>query len=177
MDLLERAIFLLIGNFIGFVLGYVVRSLQEIKEELNEVDEIVKRNRNDEGFVRHPFVLDAALIIVVLITVWAAFASQAATNNFRKVMDCNNTYNQELGEVLSTRDEAVSLGVDSEIRLWAKYNELYEQATTYPERIPALQEKLDRAIDAHRIRLEKLQEARNNNPYPSHASIKHCKVD
>lgn len=70
MDWSDRLLWLAIGGAIG----YFVRTLQDIKREVHEVDEIVTRRERDEsGFARFPLILDAALIILFSLTIWSAF--------------------------------------------------------------------------------------------------------
>jgi len=86
MGVSDRALYLLIGCFIGFILGYIVRSLQVIKQKLSEKD-------NDDGLVRYPLVLDVALLIVVGLTVFAAFRAQVAANKSDDVTDALKSSN------------------------------------------------------------------------------------
>jgi len=106
----ERLEWLILGCLIGFVLGYIVRTLRDIKEELDEVDEIVKQDHHIEnkerGSIHAPTMAGAMLIVVVLITVWAAFASQKASNEVKATQDqlarvtsCNKDY---LSKTIST---------------------------------------------------------------------------
>lgn len=87
MDFGERLGYLMVGCLIGFILGYIVRSLRDIKEELDEVADEMKHNRNEDGIVRNPIVLDIALLLVVVLTVWASFSSQKASNDIQDTQD------------------------------------------------------------------------------------------
>src|SRR6476620_10057801 len=100
MGLPDRIGWMLLGCAIGFFAGYVVRFLQDMKEELDEVDGIVKkqlgeraadkeaRHRKDElGFVRNDLFKDVMLLVVVVLTVVAAFVSATASS---KVSDTQN---------------------------------------------------------------------------------------
>jgi len=106
----ERLEWLLLGCAIGFVLGYIVRTLRDIKEELDEVDDIVKRDhgieQNERGTLHTPTLAGVMLIVVVMITAWAAFASQKANNEVKNTQDqlarvtqCNKDY---LSKTIST---------------------------------------------------------------------------
>lgn len=79
MDLVDRMFFMLIGGCIGFVFGYIVRSLREIKDELH-VDEHLEKKRNEKGTLKVPSLSSIALFIVVLLTAYAAFMSQRASD-------------------------------------------------------------------------------------------------
>lgn len=78
----DRLYFLLIGMAIGFILGRFSTRLDKIKEELDEVDEIVKKklNRNEDGFI-HPTVANIALIFVVFLAAVSTFLAQKASND------------------------------------------------------------------------------------------------
>lgn len=172
MDLLERAIWLSIGGVVGFVLGYIVRSLHEIKETVTEVDNIVKgqdsdaRSKTEDGLLRRPLLLDFVLLIVVAFTVWASFQTAYVNNRLNNTIACITEQNVEYAKALSARDVAVSSGVQSEIDLWTTYERLYKIAKSNPKKIPVLQERLSKAIAKHKGRLEVTQERRHEYPYP-----------
>jgi hypothetical protein len=114
MDWSERLMWLLLGCMIGFILGYIVRTLREIKDEVHEVDEIVKHDReignSERGALHGPTAAGVALIIVVGLSVWASFAS-ARTNNdvqhtqaqLKQVTDCNKDYLSRTIGVINAR--------------------------------------------------------------------------
>lgn len=92
----DRLLCLLGGLAVGIVIGYLVRLSQEnraIKEELDEVDHIVKdiqkHERNESGFMRKPWVVNLVAILLVGIAVYAAVASQEANNNMQASVDRN----------------------------------------------------------------------------------------
>jgi hypothetical protein len=182
MDLWDRFLWLAIGCFIGFVLGYIVRSLQEIKARVEHVEETVTENepkkskwdRNDDGLLRHPLLLDLVLLIVVGMTVFASFATAKVNNELQEVLACNTEFNNEQAVALRSRDRAVSNGIQSEIELWRRYERLYKKAKEYPERIPALQEKLNRAIIQHRKALQTIQVSRELYDYANPNILQDC---
>lgn len=87
MDLLERAIFLLIGGGVGFILGYIVARLREIKEEVDEVLDIEKgkasRARGEEGFMRVPLVADIMYLTVLALVLYGVYLSIQASNDIK----------------------------------------------------------------------------------------------
>ncbi len=125
MGLDERVILFLLGCLIGAVLGYVTRLLQEIKKELDEVDEIVKRPRRDEaGFSRFPIIMDIALLTVVALTVWASFASQKASNDVKETQNslsqitlCNQEFLSKMIVASSQRTTYATEQVQANIEL------------------------------------------------------------
>lgn len=114
MDWTERLEWLILGCIIGFILGYIVRTLREIKEELDEVDEIVKNDRNisgsERGALHGPTAAGVMLLIVVALSVWASFSSQKASNDVQSTQDqlaqvtsCNKDYLSRTISVINAR--------------------------------------------------------------------------
>lgn len=120
MDWSERIGWLILGCLIGFALGYIVRSLREIKDELDEVDELVKerldgdrrdrktpkRGRGEDGLARYPLLLDIALILVIGLTVFAAFSTQQTNNDLRDIQKEQRATQQRLAD---TQDRLASV--------------------------------------------------------------------
>lgn len=82
MELSDRIVLLCVGGFIGFVLGYITASVREIKEKVDKVEKH-ENSRGENGFMRFPVIQDIMLLTVLALTVWAAFSSQEAVNNFK----------------------------------------------------------------------------------------------
>ena len=137
----DRLGFLLLGGAIGFILGYIVRSLREIKEELDEVDEIVKRRDhggNDRGAVSLRLVEQTALVVVLILVVYAAFASQVASNNSEKAQNdlksqqefvarvsvCNKIYLSKALSALNERTTYSEAQVNSNVDLQTSFSKL-----------------------------------------------------
>lgn len=183
MGLEDRILWMAVGCFVGFVLGYIVRArrdIKEIKRMVEHVDEVVTENpskweRDEHGFMRFPVVSDVAILIVVVLTVWAAFSTAKVNGELNDTLSCITKYNTDQGDTLESRDSKIKAGTQSEIELWTKYGRLYQEAKTNPERIPALQETLNKAIMAHREDLIHLQEARESYPYPNPDIVENCK--
>jgi hypothetical protein len=181
-DLLDRVIFFAFGAGVGFVLGYIVARLREIKTELDEVLYIEKQKpdapkvvRDEKGEVKRPSMTSVGLVLVVVITVWAAFQTGKVNGELDNTITCSTQYNTHLGRALRTRDAAIRAGTQSEIDLWTKYAELYAIAKSNPKRIPALQDALNRAIRSHRENLIELQNTRESHPYPDPDILQNCK--
>lgn len=105
----DRLGWLLIGVVIGFFLGYLTRTLREIKEEVHEVDEIVKsewnKHRDEKGSINLPSWPNIALIIVILATVFAALQSQSAANKVKSTQDELFRTQQKLENVVGCNKE------------------------------------------------------------------------
>ncbi len=106
MDFDERALYLLLGMILGTIIGtavgYAARmmqdiqqkvvvlylDIQDIKEEVDEIDTIVKtrRVRDENGFMRIPLVADVVLIVVIALTFWAAWATGETNNKLEKAV-------------------------------------------------------------------------------------------
>lgn len=97
----DRLQLFLLGLCIGSVLGYLTRLVQDIrkdvrdvKKELDEVDQIVKSNlgnheKNEQGFMRRPWIANLAAILVVGLAFYAAIVSQKASNDMQASVDRN----------------------------------------------------------------------------------------
>lgn len=123
MDLMDRLIWMSFGMIIGFALGHIVASLRAIKEEVDEIDTIVKNERNDSGFMRFPLLADIALIVVLAIVVWGSFMAQKASNEVEETQraiarnsECTQLFLEDVLEALNERTtytrERTDLNVD-----------------------------------------------------------------
>lgn len=63
---------------VGFVFGYIVGRIQNGFQD-NKESRMV--NRDERGIFRYPLLADVAALLVVIITVFAAIQSQAASND------------------------------------------------------------------------------------------------
>lgn len=182
MDFWDRILWLAIGCFIGFVLGYIVRSLHYIKETVDHVDEIVvneaetkpKHVRGDNGFMRHPIAADLAIFLVVGLTVWAALSTSKVNAELQRTLECITNYNVRQSQALEFRDNAVKAGTQLEIDLWSGYVKLYKVAKKDPSKIPDLQDQLNNYIKDYRDSLIELQETRDDFPYANPDVLQNC---
>lgn len=188
MSLDDRLGWLVLGMAIGFVFGYIVRSLREIKEELDEVDAKIsesKRKRGEDGFMRYPYVADIAYLLVVAVVAWAAFASQKASNDVKNTQDqlatvthCNQVY---LGAFLEAVDERTSAGqkaVQSNVdlqRSWYEFVRFQLHMPPYPEgeqrdKANEYAKNLKSFLDVSDQSREKVVQ----NPYPTEDELRKC---
>lgn len=129
----DRLQYLLLGVGIGFVLGYLVRLLlevrddvQDIKEELDEVDEIVKKNlgnheKNEAGFMTKPWRANLAMLLVVGIAFFAAVQSQKASNDANASLERAQASLDRVKEVVTCLTDTQSL-VISALNKRSKYS-------------------------------------------------------
>lgn len=136
MDLWDRVIWLAIGCFIGFVLGYIVRSLRDIKDKVDHMDEMVTEGdsskwekKGEDGAFSQAFVTYICLALVVFLTAWAAFISQQASNEVKRtqeqlthVTSCNRTYLTQALEVLNGRTVYTRAQAEANINLQTSFN-------------------------------------------------------
>lgn len=117
----DRLLWLLLGVAIGIFLGWLTRILRDILEGVKEVDHFLKksppRQRDERGAVNMNKLQGVALLIVVLLTAFASWQSQAASNKVAdtqdrlktaqakldRVVDCNKTVLSDALNALNTR--------------------------------------------------------------------------
>jgi len=186
----DRLLLFLFGCIIGFILGYIVRSLRAIKEELDEVDEIVKEKfpnhtRNEDGIVRHPLVMDLALLLVIVLTVWASFASQKASNDVQETQDqqtrstlCVQQYLSKTISALNERTTYTQEQAEKNVELQkaqAKFLGLLLHKPPYSEKRRT--EAVDRYVDTLTDFVEvsgKASDKVDANPYPTNEELRDC---
>lgn len=185
MSLDERIGWLLLGCMIGFALGYIVRSLREIKEEIQEVDKTVKRARNEEGFMRNPIVADVALLLVIVLTVWAAFASQKASNDIQDTQDriarvtiCNQQYLSKTIRALNDRTEKFGFQAQANLELQKAQAAMLSVLTAKPpkaakEKRKAFEDYFD-ALNEFVSTSAEYQAEAVATPYPTNEELGTC---
>lgn len=188
MDLLERVILFGIGCAFGYLLTRIVDYLREIKEEVDEVLELEKNNsrpRDEAGIMRFPVVADIMLLLVVIVTVWAAVASQKASNTVEDQQDDIaqiTTCNQEfLGAVLIAVNERTTFTADqarANINLQQSQSEflaivLEDPPRTDEERSAALRAYFSSLNEFIKINGNAAQKA-EENPYPTIEQFTNC---
>jgi hypothetical protein len=151
METSERIGWILLGCVIGFVLGYVVRALKDIEEKVHHVEEVVNEDhqllhRDEDGLARYPLIMNTLLLLVVLLTVWAAISTGRVNNQLEKTLTCLEQYNTRQGLALKSRDESIKTNSKAEIALWTQYNRLYKLAKSDPTKIPVVQDQLNAII-------------------------------
>lgn len=186
MGLDDRVTYLILGMAVGFILGYITKALREIKEEIKQVDKTVKRQRNERGFMRFPLVADAMLLVVLSITVYAAFSSQKVSNDVTDTQDlisrvtfCNQEY---LADTISALNERTTYSTEqarANVKLQEEQTELLAFLLTEPPPDESagrealrdyFQSGLQNFINVNERALAKYEE----NPYPTEDELQAC---
>lgn len=158
MGLDERLFYLILGILIGFVLGYMTRKLQNIEEKIDEVDMVIQKDLNEEGFIRFPRWSDIkhffgkvdikhiALLLVVLFSAVASFQSQVVSNKIERnstedrktqdrivrILTCNSSF---LGKTIVALNERTTYSTDqadANVKLQKEQLRLLTFALTVP---------------------------------------------
>ena len=186
MGLDDRLMYLLLGVCVGFILGYITRTLREIKEELYEVDGRVSRKRDDAGFMRYPVVADVMVVLVVVITVWAAFASQRASNEVRdnqdqiaRITECNQVFLSRTIQRLNERTEYSGEQARANVQLQTEQAKLLAALLVQPpptavEGRAALEEYYESGVRDFIEANDKALKIYKENPYPTEEELSDC---
>jgi hypothetical protein len=189
MDWSERLEWLILGCIIGFIMGYIVRTLREIKDELDEVDEIVKENhglpKSEHGRIHPPTAAGIALIIVVGLSVWASFASQKAANDSQSIQDqlshisqCNKDYLSKTISVINARTRYSQRQAVANVELQksqARFIALILHKPPLPERkIRAAFTEYFQDLNTFLNTSSNTANVVDNNPYPTADELDAC---
>jgi hypothetical protein len=189
-----RILYLLIGCGIGFVLGYIVRSIREIKEKVEEVDLHVREHDehkppndpNDGGFVLPKFVGQVALLLVVLLTAWSAFASQKATNDIKdtqaaqkRATSCTVTFLRTTISALNQRTTYTVAQANANVSLQQSFEKIVDLSLRKTPKVTP--DEARRAVEEYSISLKaflSLSQANSQkivqNPYPTAHELQIC---
>jgi hypothetical protein len=110
MGLDERLFYLIVGCIIGFIIGWFSRSIHNIEEKVTEVDDIIKKDHDEAGFIR-------------LLTALSSFQSQKVSNDVRsnseqdrktqerisRITTCNSQF---LGRTILALNERTEFSTD-----------------------------------------------------------------
>jgi hypothetical protein len=201
MDLSDRITWFVIGSFVGLVVGYVVRLLQEIKEDLDGMDECVKHCRENHEHMRKPVrgrrpkneagaaipavVGQIALALVVALTVWAAFASQKASNDVQdtqarigRITTCNQVYLTKTVEALNERTQSSQDRADANVELQkaqAAYLSIFlrPKPADVQESTAALKKYFDALTEFLKTSGQATADVKEN-PYPTAQELMSC---
>lgn len=191
----DRLGFLLLGMLIGFVLGRFTRldrNVRKIKEELDEVDDIVKKHlgnadsdNNQDGFMRFPWVANVAVLLVVGLTAWASIVSQKASNDVQdaqetqaNVVHCTKRVLSEALTVLNERSVYTTEQIHANIKTQTDFKKfldliLHEPPYSSQKQLNAAhnyQKSLDHFVAVSTKQKKKAE----NNPFPTDKELDTC---
>lgn len=203
MELYEKFGYFVLGMVIGYILGRLVRTVHEIKEELDEVDDIVKKRARDEsGFMRFPIVADIALVVVIAVTVWAAVATghtnytlketqddlevaqsqlKSAQADISELGECNQKFLGVVIRTLNARTISVQERADANAALQKAQAKFIRIILTQP---PVTDDEARAALERYSELLNEFvaasEEAKSNSeefPYPTDEELAKCYSD
>jgi hypothetical protein len=193
----DRLSLFLLGCLIGSVVGYIVRLLQEMKAEIHEVDEKFDtinppHDHDERGFLRYPVFANITLLVVLVLVVWASFASQKASNDVEEaqanlaetqkrvehVTSCTKETLAQTVLALNERTTYAKAQAISNVELQkaqAKMLRILAHVPPYTDlkRAEAIQEYFA-ALDRFFVLAEKSAEKAEKNDYPTVASFEAC---
>jgi hypothetical protein len=188
----DRLGYLFLGMIIGFVLGYLVRLTREIKEELDEVDEIVKKefgnsphDRDQGGFMRVPWTANIAVLLVVVLTAYASFVSQKTSNTVKATQEtqtltiyCTEKVLDEAIKVLNERTVYSGAQSAANIDLQKDFSRFFNLILHQPpySSKKRLQAALDyqESLNTFLALTTKQREKAENNPFPAVKELDRC---
>jgi hypothetical protein len=191
MGLDERVFYLIVGGVIGFALGWLAHAIRNIEEKVIEVDEIVKKDHDEGGFLNGK-ITEIALLAVVLLTVFAAFSSQLTSNKVEdnqkaqaetaktlaRTTTCTQTYLGQTIKALNERTQYSTEQAQKNVQLQksqATFLSIFLKVppSSVQEKEAALNAYFDNLTDFVVVAGKTSQKAAAN-PYPTDDEFKIC---
>ena len=181
MGLDERLFYLLLGVAIGFIIGYITRMIQKIEKEVS----IIKKNREEGGFMRKPILADAAILLTVLLTVFAAFQSNQASREVvenserdQHVVSCIVTSSTKLLNAVNERTSNSAAQGAANIALQEAQSAFIANALQEP---PLEPDRVEEALTIYFAAISDFVEiqsdtldTQSDNPYPTDDELQAC---
>lgn len=188
MDWSDRLLWLAIGCAIG----YIIRTLQDIKKEVHEVDTIVKHEKDDAGLVRFPVILDVLLVVIAVLTVFSVVRveqsydksdqaikdTQAQNARIEAVAKCTLSFTSQTIRALNERTEFTQASANANSQVLREQAKFLRVVLIIPpvsddESRAALESYFDKLRRYNRVAaLQKQQVA--ENPYPTNEELARC---
>lgn len=215
MDLDDRAFYIIVGMAIGAVLGYFTRILQEIrqdvvvlnndvheiKEEVDEIDTIVKlgHERDERGEAQPSLIYRLVLVSVIAMAVWASFTTNATNNKLenalteiqnnqaaddqqeiriQKVTSCTLEFTSKTIQALNERTKYAGKATDANARVLQAQQDFLEIILKIPP--PSDQEALaalrtyTNAVGNYNVIADKNKKKRLRYAYPTNEELEAC---
>lgn len=183
----ERLGWMLFGMAVGFVAGYIVRALRElkddvheIKEELDEVDDIVKHKLtgNDDGFMSNRIVADTVMVVVLVMVLISTVVSIRTSSQVEENADCSLDIFEKTIIALNERTEFTSAQATANVNLQTDQKEFFELLLKQP---PEPQGRRSQAAQDYLNSLEEFVNLSSktavkidNYPYPTNEELQAC---
>lgn len=194
MDFDDRLGFMLVGA----VIGYSIRTIQEIKKEVGNVDKKLPR-KNEDGFMRKPLFADIAILLVVAMCVYASFTTQANNNRLEqavadieqgqveneetrvrlaRITNCSSAYLAKTIEALNQRTTYTQEQADANVKLQQAQRDFLTLILTVP---PPTDAEATRAVSEYVEKLSAFVEVSDKNKektqsyqYPTTDELNNC---
>lgn len=185
MGLADRLEWMLLGIAVGFVAGIIVSRLRVIEEKVDTVNQHVKRERSEVGFMRYPVVADVLYLAALIIVLWGVFLADRADHKveetqhqLQQVTDCNRTYLGAFLQAVEPRQSAVTKGNEANVKLQKSWYDFVKFSLHIPPPGKADQrdaaEKYVKSLKAYLRAGNKSTEQAHQNPYPTDEELAAC---
>ena len=101
MGLSDRVSYFILGMVVGLILGYIIKSLHNIDEKVTEVDDMVKEQRDERGFMTNRLIADSLMILTLIVVVYSAVAAQLSLNTDRENRQTSRATTQCNSQILN----------------------------------------------------------------------------
>lgn len=181
MTLDDRLGWMLFGALLGYSLGLLQNAMTEPKLP----------KRDERGFTRIPIVMDIAVIVVVALTVWAAFASQQANHKVEKqqedliadqrhdakITKCNRDALDQVVAALDARVGSTRMQIEANVDLVEAQQDFFQLVLSEPANdrlefraITRYLRQMGRFQDANREAIEDVEDV----PFPTPEALDIC---
>jgi len=184
MNFDDRLSYLLIGCLIGFFLGYVIRHIQTIEKE---IDDIMGSRKSETKSGNGSYINNVALLMVVLLTTFAAVSSQKATNGFESTQDqlarttsCDQQFLTKTISTLNERAEFTTNRAVANINLQKEQAQFLKVAVLEDVKTSTIRASLTSYLNSLNRYVEassKYSTSRRANPYPTTSQLKDCIIN
>lgn len=200
MELHDTIWHILLGVAIGYVIGRFHSYLRDIKEGVDEVDDIVKNKiRDEQGLIQHRVALNIALAVVVLLSLWASVSSQIQSDNLKstnkdlaiaqadlksaqtaisRIGACNKVTLTQLVQALNERVGYAQGRADADVRLTKSEAKFWTLVLTEPPPTPEEgRAALEKYLGLINEFVEASDQAKDQGlrfPYPTEEDLQAC---
>jgi len=181
----DKITYFIVGALVGFAFGYITRSLRKINKTVEEMDDLLKKGRDERGFMRIPAVADAAFLVILALTLYGVVGSQKASRDVQDAQDaqgrtvaCTQQYLSKTIKALNERTTYTTEQASANVELQKS------QATflnIFLRKPPASNTEAEDALNAYFSSLTEFvkvagqtQQKVTTNPYPTDEEFVTC---